>query len=260
MDISLDGITRFSLNQFTGRYMLHFLARFTSYVNVRMGNPSMFDVYMDRKAKGNTYDIEHILPDRFDDYAVDFVDAHEFQTWRQHVGNDIIDQRGHSTRIGQNLLRERGDVFRLHCVVGEQFRITGDRVQRRFQFMRNVGGEFTAHLLCFFLFRNVKYEQNGSGDCFSTEDWAYVDLIAARVSSKRLLHMFAVSGTLQNVLQFVSVVEQQDIFPDTVGGRFQYPAGGRVDAQNGTRFIEQDDAFAHMAGRRLKFISLPLQV
>ena len=174
--------------------------------------------------------------------------------------NDIIDQRGHSTRIGQNLLRERGDVFRLHCVVGEQFRITGDRVQRRFQFMRNVGGEFTAHLLCFFLFRNVKYEQNGSGDCFSTEDWAYVDLIAAHVSSKRLLHMFAVSGTLQNVLQFVSVVEQQDIFPDTVGGRFQYPAGGRVDAQNGTRFIEQDDAFAHMAGRRLKFISLPLQV
>ena len=60
--------------------------------------------------------------------------------------------------------------------------------------------------------------------------------------------------------KFVSVVEQQDIFPDTVEGRFQYPAGGRVDAQNGTRFIEQDDAFAHMAGRRLKFISLPLQV
>ena len=90
MDISIDGITHFSLNQFTGRYMLHFLARFTSYVNVRMGNPSMFDVYMDRKAKGNTYDIEHILPDRFDDYADDFADAHEFQTWRQHVGNLLI--------------------------------------------------------------------------------------------------------------------------------------------------------------------------
>ena len=47
--------------------------------------------------------------------------------------------------------------------------------------MRNVGGEFTAHLLCFFLFRNVKYEQNGSGDCISAKDRACVDLIAARV-------------------------------------------------------------------------------
>ena len=90
MDIAIDNITRFDLNQFTGRYMLHFLARFTSYVNTRMGNPSQFDIYMDRKAKGNTYDIEHILPDRFDDYADDFVDAEDFQEWRQHVGNLII--------------------------------------------------------------------------------------------------------------------------------------------------------------------------
>ena len=90
MDVTIDGITRFSLNQFTGRYMLHFLARFTSYVNMRMGNPSQFDTYMDRKAKGNTYDIEHILPDRFDDYAEDFADTNEFQIWRQHVGNLII--------------------------------------------------------------------------------------------------------------------------------------------------------------------------
>ena len=44
MDASIDAITKFSLNQFSGRYMLHLLARFTSYVNVRMGNPSQFDV------------------------------------------------------------------------------------------------------------------------------------------------------------------------------------------------------------------------
>ena len=32
----------FGLNQFSKRYMLHILARFTSYVNVLMGNPSHF--------------------------------------------------------------------------------------------------------------------------------------------------------------------------------------------------------------------------
>ena len=90
MDVSIDGITKFSLNQFSGRYMLHMLARFTSYMNIRMGNPSQFDIYVDRKMKGNTYDIEHILPNDFDSYRDEFEDADDFQECRQMLGNLII--------------------------------------------------------------------------------------------------------------------------------------------------------------------------
>lgn len=90
MDANLDGITKFSLNQFSGRYMLHLLARFTSYVNVLMGNPSHFDEYVDRKRQGNTYDIEHILPDKFEDYTDEFTDYDDFQSSRQYVGNLIL--------------------------------------------------------------------------------------------------------------------------------------------------------------------------
>ena len=90
MDASIDAITKFSLNQFSGRYMLHLLARFTSYVNVRMGNPSQFDVYVDRTRKGNTYDIEHILPDDYDSYQDEFDSADDFQNNRQMLGNLII--------------------------------------------------------------------------------------------------------------------------------------------------------------------------
>ena len=90
MDASIDALTKFSLNQFSGRYMLHLLARFTSYVNVRMGNPSQFDIYVDRKRKGNTYDIEHILPDDYDSYSDEFPDADDFQTSRQMIGDLII--------------------------------------------------------------------------------------------------------------------------------------------------------------------------
>lgn len=90
MDTSIDAITKFKLNQFSGRYMLHLLARFTSYMNVQMGNPSQFDIYVDRKRKGNTYDIEHILPDDYDSYSDEFTDADDFQTSRQMIGNLII--------------------------------------------------------------------------------------------------------------------------------------------------------------------------
>ncbi len=90
MDVQLDGITKLSLNQFTGRYMLHILARFTSYVNCLMGNPPQFDIYVDRKMKGNTYDIEHILPDDYDSYKDLFTDYDDFKDSRQYIGNLII--------------------------------------------------------------------------------------------------------------------------------------------------------------------------
>ena len=90
MDATLDGITKFNLNQFSARYMLHLLARFTSYVNVQMGNPSEFDIYVDRKRKGNTYDIEHILPDDFASYSDLFENVDEFRNQRQRLGNLII--------------------------------------------------------------------------------------------------------------------------------------------------------------------------
>lgn len=90
MDVTVEGITRFSLNQFSGRYMLHILARFTSYVNVQMGNTSHFEEYVDRKRQGNTYDIEHILPDKYEDYKDSFTDYDDFETTRNQIGNLIL--------------------------------------------------------------------------------------------------------------------------------------------------------------------------
>lgn len=90
MDVGLEGLTQFSLNRFSKKYLLHFLARFTSYVNLLSGNPSHFDEYVDRKRQGNTYDIEHILPDKYDDYKTEFPDPDDFEASRQHIGNLIL--------------------------------------------------------------------------------------------------------------------------------------------------------------------------
>lgn len=90
MDVSVEGITRFWLNQFSRRYMLHILARFTSYANVLMGNPSHFEEYVDRERKGNTYDIEHILPDKYEDYQESFSDYDDFESARNRIGNLIL--------------------------------------------------------------------------------------------------------------------------------------------------------------------------
>lgn len=89
MSEKLDAIQNFELNQFTGRYMLHMLARLTDYVNVRMGLASQFENYVDRNPK-TSYDIEHILPDDYATYKDLFNDEEDFQNNRRKFGNLIL--------------------------------------------------------------------------------------------------------------------------------------------------------------------------
>lgn len=89
MNENLDAIKDFELNQFTGRYMLHMLARLTDFVYQEMGYASNFSTYVDRNPK-TSYDIEHILPDAYDDYAQLFNDEEDFKRNRQKFGNLIL--------------------------------------------------------------------------------------------------------------------------------------------------------------------------
>ena len=89
MGFSLDGIDKFDLNLFTGRYMLHILSRFTTYIDEKIGNPSKFSEYVNRKMK-NPYDVEHILPNDFNTYKDDFISEEEFEAYRAKLGNLII--------------------------------------------------------------------------------------------------------------------------------------------------------------------------
>ena len=89
MPETLDAIQHFELNQFTGRYMLHMLARLTDYVDTRMGRASQFAAYIDRRPK-SSYDIEHILPDDYQSYAAMFNDEDDFHNNRRKFGNLIL--------------------------------------------------------------------------------------------------------------------------------------------------------------------------
>lgn len=89
MNVTLDGIDRFELNQFTGRYMLHILARFTSFIDEKIGNPNKFAEYVNRKIK-NPYDIEHIIPDDYDSYSDIFTSEDDLHQWRAKLGNLIL--------------------------------------------------------------------------------------------------------------------------------------------------------------------------
>lgn len=90
MGSKIDGITarNFCWNQFSGRYILHTLARIADYVEREMGNASSFALYVNRTAR-NAYDREHVLPDKFENYQDSFSSVDEFEMYRARLGNLI---------------------------------------------------------------------------------------------------------------------------------------------------------------------------
>lgn len=95
MNEKLEAVMDFELNQFTGRYMLHMLARLTDYVDVKMGHASQFVNYIDRLPR-SSYDIEHILPDDYPSYASMFNDEEDFRNYRRKFGNLLLLTNDHN--------------------------------------------------------------------------------------------------------------------------------------------------------------------
>ncbi len=89
MEFSLDGISDFSLNGWTKRYMLHQLARITHFIEVESGKDTKFDVYVDRTIK-NPYDIEHIMVDHYELYMDEYETEDDFQRTRNLFGDLLI--------------------------------------------------------------------------------------------------------------------------------------------------------------------------
>lgn len=91
MELSLDGIDHFYLNQFTRRYMLHILARLTHYIEQDSGLNTKFNDYVDRQIR-NSYDIEHVWADDYtqDNHQNEFSTVEEFQDYRNSFGGLLL--------------------------------------------------------------------------------------------------------------------------------------------------------------------------
>jgi len=140
MDAKLEGLKQFGLNRFSKKYLLHFLARFTSYANVLSGNPSHFEEYVDRKRQGNTYDIEHILPDKYIDYAAEFSDSDDFEASRQSIGNLILLTRDKNRSYQAMPYSEKVQKYAGDNILAQA--LNGNAYTKNPQFLKNVAEKY----------------------------------------------------------------------------------------------------------------------
>jgi len=85
-EFTLDNIINFYLNQYTSRYMLHFLSRITHFVERKSGLNTKFEDYVSRTIV-NPYDIEHIWADHVEYHSDECKDDQkDFQSYRNKFG------------------------------------------------------------------------------------------------------------------------------------------------------------------------------
>lgn len=76
-----EGLWSWGINQTSRRYMYHFLARATAFLEHGSGGSDSFAFLVDRTRK-NPFDIEHILADDYDSFADQYENESTFQDWR----------------------------------------------------------------------------------------------------------------------------------------------------------------------------------
>lgn len=76
-----EGLWSWGINQFSRRYIYHFLARATAFLQHGSGGADNFAELVDRTRK-NPFDIEHILADDYDQFGSQYEDESKFQEWR----------------------------------------------------------------------------------------------------------------------------------------------------------------------------------
>ncbi|HCI81792.1 MAG TPA: hypothetical protein DHW02_19120 [Ktedonobacter sp.] len=99
MDESFDGVSRFSLNLWSKRYIQHILARMTQYIEAQSGVVSSFETYVSREIK-KPFEIEHIWANKYRRHRDEFDTEEEFAEYRNRIGDLVLLPRGFNQSLG----------------------------------------------------------------------------------------------------------------------------------------------------------------
>ena len=88
-DFRIDNLINWRLNGFTKKYIKHYLARITGFIEEKSDKTSKYTEYVDRFLK-DPYEIEHIIPDHFEWYQNEYKSQETFDSYRNSIGDLIL--------------------------------------------------------------------------------------------------------------------------------------------------------------------------
>lgn len=95
-----EGMAQFRLHG-QNRYFVKFLlSRVTAYIESHSGLKSNFSTYFIQAENSKPYEVEHIWADKFEEHFDEFEQKHEFDTYRNRIGDLLLLPRGTNQSYG----------------------------------------------------------------------------------------------------------------------------------------------------------------
>lgn len=99
MEESWDGIAKFKLHGQNRWFVKFLLSRITSFIEQKSGMPTSFSTYFVSTGT-KPFEVEHIWADKFGEHQDEFQQQHEFDNYRNRIGDLVLLPRGTNQSYG----------------------------------------------------------------------------------------------------------------------------------------------------------------
>jgi uncharacterized protein with ParB-like and HNH nuclease domain len=100
------GMSHFSLNLWSKRYIHYILARITQHIEEQCGVVSSFEAYVSRDMK-KPFEIEHIWADKYERHTDEFASEQEFAQYRNRIGGLVLLPRGFNQSLNDDTYEKK---------------------------------------------------------------------------------------------------------------------------------------------------------
>jgi hypothetical protein len=106
MDETWEGIKQFRLHGQNRRFVKFLLSRITGFIEQQAGMPTNFTTYFVSPG-AKPYEVEHIWADKFDEHKDEFEQQHEFDGYRNRIGDLLLLPQGTNQSYGDKPYSEK---------------------------------------------------------------------------------------------------------------------------------------------------------
>lgn len=99
MDVSWNGLVQFRMHGQNRRFVKFLLSRITGFIEQQSGLSTNFSTYFISQG-AKPYEVEHIWADKFDEHRDEFEQQHEFENYRNHIGDLLLLPQGTNQSYG----------------------------------------------------------------------------------------------------------------------------------------------------------------
>lgn len=145
MEETWDGLEKFRLHGMNRRFVKFLLSRITGFIEQQSGASTSFSTYFVNRGT-KPYEVEHIWADKFEEHRDEFEQQHEFDNYRNRIGDLVLLPQGTNQSFGAMPYAQKREHYLKENLLAKSLHPKAYENNPNFQQMaQRLGLKFKAH-------------------------------------------------------------------------------------------------------------------